>query len=296
MLRTVLVFGGSGMLGSFLIPYLESIGHKVICVGRKLNKTNGPNKIIIDDYNDGTLSNILDEYNPRFVINLAGLTNVDFCEKDPNEAYIANVSIVEMIINWINKNEKKSNLIQISTDQVYDEKGPHEESKVKLKNYYSFSKYAGELVALRSNSIILRTNFFGKSNCLDRKSLSDWVLDALKDGNEIRAFNDVYFSPLTMLSLSKYIGIIMEKPLFGVFNLGSSEGFSKADFIFSLARIFGFSTRNISRCSISESSLVAYRPRDMRMSCIKFEQNYNIKLPSLEEEIELLKEEYKNYV
>ena len=68
MLRTVLVFGGSGMLGSFLIPYLESIGHKVICVGRKLNKTNGPNKIIIDDYNDGTLSNILDEYNPRFVI------------------------------------------------------------------------------------------------------------------------------------------------------------------------------------------------------------------------------------
>tara|TARA_A100001011_G_C14321791_1_gene851129 strand:- start:12985 stop:13875 length:891 start_codon:yes stop_codon:yes gene_type:complete len=292
----VLVFGGGGLLGSSLVPYLGSIGHKVICVGRNLNKTDWTHKIIIDDYNDTTLINILDEYNPRFIINLSGLTNVDLCEKEPNEAFIANVSTVEVISNWVDKKEKKSNLIQISTDQVYDGKGPHEEGEVKLKNYYSFSKYAGELVALRSNSTILRTNFFGKSNCLSRKSFSDWALDALKNGNEIKAFKDVYFNPLTMFSLSKYIGMIIEKPLLGVFNLGSREGFSKADFIFNLARIFGFSTSNISTCSISEVNLTARRPRDMRMNCFKFEQNYNIELPTLEKEIELLKKEYKNYV
>ena len=66
-----------------------------------------------------------------------------------------------------------------------------------LTNYYSFSKYAAEL-ALRVNSTILRTNFFGKSMCEQRSSFTDWVYHSAINKQNIVLFSDVFFSPLSM--------------------------------------------------------------------------------------------------
>ena len=122
---------------------------------------------------------------------MTGLTDVEKCEKNPQKSYLSNVKIVENICNSILLIKKDCYFVHISTDHVYDGIGPHTEKDINLKNYYAFSKYASELVALKGNSIVLRTNFFGKS--FKNRGLTDWLYYSLRNKSKIKVFNDVLF-------------------------------------------------------------------------------------------------------
>ncbi|MDB4110552.1 SDR family oxidoreductase [Amylibacter sp.] len=292
-MASICILGGTGMLGASLVPFLRDLGHKVVCFSRKPKDGEA---IAVDYSNDNSLERALDACKPSFVINLAALTNVDECEKYPHLAYSANVQIVETISRWIKKNPS-CYLIQISTDHIYDGFGPHTEDKIKIVNYYGFSKYSGELAAALVPSTILRTNFFGKSKCPLRKSFSDWAFDSLHKGKQIKVFTDVQFSPLSIKYLAKYINLVISNPISGTFNLGSRDGFSKAKFVFTLAKSFNFSTKNVLCSSFKSLGLTAPRPSDMRMDCSKFEATYKcLELPTLEDQIMSIKGDYINEI
>ena len=246
------------------------------------------------DLNDpDDASGLLGKIRPEVIVNLVGLTDVDRCETQPNQAYLANVQTVENIVNWIKQEREPCHLVHISTDQVYDGIGPHTEGKVTLTNHYAFSKYAGELVAASVPSTILRTNFFGPSHCVGRISLSDWLVRSLSNGDSIQVFDDVLFSPLSMTTLSEMVELIVQKKPIGIFNVGSREGMSKADFAFAFAEKLSFSTSAMSRTSTGQVTfLKTYRPRDMRMNCSKFEKIFGMKLPPLRNEIKRVAKEY----
>lgn len=290
-MSSVCVFGGNGMLGSQLLPTLRLAGYNALCLVRTKNCDSD---IQIDYTNFESLSRILDSIKPTHIVNLAAMTNVDECESSPNQAYEANVKVVELICEWIKKNGR-CHLIQVSTDQVYDGTGPHPESRVQLLNYYSFSKYTGELVASSVPSTIIRTNFFGKSKSPSRKSFSDWAYQTLIRDERFSVFDDVFFSPLSIESLCEFIVHVTDQPISGIFNLGSEHGFSKADFVFEFARALNLPTKNISITSCRSMNLAAKRPTDMRMDCTKVKLAYgHIKLPSLLKEITKVAEEYEH--
>ncbi|MDC0277141.1 sugar nucleotide-binding protein, partial [bacterium] len=94
----IAILGASGLLGCSLIPSLRAAGYEVFCFSRKkINRLD-----IAVDYTDViSMENCLNKINPSFVINLAALTDVDECEINPNNAYLANVKVVESLCNWI---------------------------------------------------------------------------------------------------------------------------------------------------------------------------------------------------
>jgi dTDP-4-dehydrorhamnose reductase len=92
-----------------------------------------------------------------------------------------------------------------------------------------------------------------------------------------------------MRSLGVYIERVLREPRAGVFNLGSRDGMSKADFAFELAAALGLPTPSMSRGVSTQARLPAYRPKDMRLDCSAFEQAYAVRLPTLVEEIHSLR-------
>jgi len=284
----VLLLGSSGLLGSTLVPFLVSCGHEV-----KTHSRGGEAHYQVDLNDPKDAYELLGKVDPEVIINLVGLTDVDRCETQPNQAYLANVRTVENIACWIKQKNTRCHLVHISTDQVYDGINQHTEEHVTLTNYYAFSKYAGELAATSAPSTILRTNFFGRSHCAKRVSLTDWLFHALSNGDPIQVFDDVLFSPISMTALSEMIELILQKKPFGVFNLGSHGGMSKADFAFTFAEELNLSTGAMTRTSTDQVTfLKTYRPKDMRMDCSKFENTLGVKLPLLRNDIQRVAKEY----
>ncbi len=275
----ILVTGASGLLGSKLIPALRTSGYEVF--GHSNSKSGWIHADLTIKDNATALVNWI---KPNLIINLVALTNVDACEKEPKRAHQLNSEVVENIVEAMGDSAHNF-LIHISTDQVYDSPGYSMEDDIQLKNTYALSKYAGELAASKVPSTIFRTNFFGKSSIASRLSISDWILDSLRKNIPITVFDDVIFNPLALDTLTAMLILAIERRIDGVFNLGSRGAISKADFAFTLAKVYGLSSASLSCGSIQNADLFAFRPRDMSMDCTRFELAFDVKLPTILEEI-----------
>lgn len=271
------------MLGCALSPFLAAQGHTVIRHGH-----NAAVDVACDLTDRAKTASMLRTISPDSIVNLVGATNVDECERSPHTAYLLNVRTVENLVAGVT-GIGGAFLVQISTDQVYDSFGDSDENDVRLVNTYALSKYAGELAALRISAAVLRTNFFGQSRHSNHKSFSDWLLDNFRKGKEFTAFSDVSFSPLLMETLSAAIDKVLRQPTVGIFNLGSKQGMSKAEFAVALAETLDLPSAAMRRGSTTDVELKAYRPKDMCMNSCKFEQTFGMKLPRLSEEIKRLR-------
>lgn len=287
-MANVLVTGATGLLGSALVPLLQMHGHQVTSMGHSYTADINADLVSFEQ-----TTRALEQVHPEIIINLVALTDVDRCETHPQEAYLLNVKPVENLCGWIRTTSENCHLIYISSDQLYDGLGPHSEEKVTIRNHYAMSKLAGEFAAGMVSSTTLRTNFVGHSVREGRASLTDWLYGALQRGDSINVFDDVMFSPLAIDTLCYCIErCIVERPR-GVFNLGSRDGMSKADFAFAFADAIGLSaTKLIRKSSSAATALSARRPTDMRMQCERFEDRMRIKLPLLLDEIQVLANDY----
>ncbi len=287
-MNKVLITGATGLLGTTLVPHLKKCGYSVVTHAQRADAD-----FLFDLSAKKKSIEWLQQIQPNVIIHLAGLTNVELCEKLPNSAYLANTRTVENLVNWILETGTNCHFIQISTDHVYDGIGPHSEERVTITNHYAFSKYAGELAAAQVPSTILRTNFVGRSKASYRESFTDWVYNSLTSGKDVQVLNNVHFSPLSMTTLIEMIQLVVEKKPVGLYNLGSHSGISKADFCFSFADCLRLSTNRMSRVDVSHATfLKTYRPKDMRMDSSKFENALGVKLPLLSDEIKLVAKEY----
>jgi len=288
IMSKVLVTGATGLLGSALTRFLEERGHEVVRLGH-----NQVADVNADLRSYEQTKHALEQAKPEVIINLVALTNVDRCEIHPHEAYLLNVKPVENLSKWIKTADLPCHLIQISTDQVYDGEGPHDESEVTIRNHYAMSKLAGEFAAAIVPSTILRTNFVGRSNCEGRLGLSDWLYGALIGKTPVSVFDNVMFSPLAIDTLCDFIErCVVQMPL-GVFNLGSHDGMSKADFAIAFATALSLPTTNLVRTNVTaDAKFVAHRPADMRMNSERFERQMRASLPRLIDEIVDLANDY----
>mgnify|MGYP006097087223 CR=1 FL=1 len=285
----IVVFGASGRLGCTLIPYLKSCGHNVFYdfIDESTNF-----RVDLCEYED--LGRILDLHNPEIIINLAAFTDVDQCEDKPILAYLVNVKIVENIVKWIKLNNN-CYLIQLSSDHLYNGSGPHKEYNHTLTNYYSYSKFMGELVASQVSSTILRTNFIGRSKCKVRRCMTDWLMDSIINQKPFAVFDDIFFSPLSLNTLSEQIEMIVRNQIPGTYNLGSKNGLSKAELAYFFVDLLDLKAEFMRRNNSTSIKLRSYRPKDMRMDSSLFEKTFGVKLPTLKNELIKLKPLYEHY-
>lgn len=284
-----LVVGATGLLGATLVPSLKEKGASVLTLARSASADLSVDICNFDDF-AATLAGL----RPRVLINLVSMTSVEACEQSPNSAYLANAVSVENAARWIAEYSPDTHLIQISTDHVYDGLGPHLEDDLALRNMYAVTKRTGELMALTVPSTILRTNFVGKSASASRESLTDWVYNSLKRKEHVQVLSDVFFSPLAMSTLCESIILVAGAKRPGIYNLGSKGGMSKAQFDFSFAGELGLDTRFMTPLESSQAKfLKAPRPKDMIMDVTKFEETFDVTLPTLHDEIRKVADEYR---
>ena len=172
----LLITGSSGQLGITLQDLLAKY-YEIVNTTRHGNNSNTFN---LDITNKIMLKEVLDATKPDLIINLAAMTNVDLCERDPSAAKRVNFSGVENICNLFD-----GKIIQISSDYVFDGKmGPYtEDDNTNPISIYGKTKLLAEKVVLNHNdeNIVLRTNVLYSYNSKTNACFVNWVVRSLKE-------------------------------------------------------------------------------------------------------------------
>lgn len=286
-----LIFGGNGFLGSFLYEYLRK-KYSVHRVSRK--KGIGT---FVDELNQKNILKILLKIKPNIIINTIALTDVDECESNKKKALNSNFKTLKNITSTINKKLKTFEhpfLIHISTDQVYSGKGPHLEKRSKPANYYGYTKLKAEKLLTNINGCSLRTNFLGKSK--KHKNFNNWIVKNVKSDNKIFGYKNILFSPVSMNTLAKNILLISKKKFKGTYNVGSTGGISKGEYIkkFLEKNYPKFKNFELIDYNLPKNYEFAIRPYDMRLNSKKFTKKYKIKLPNTNFEVNKIINKFKN--
>lgn len=289
-MKNVLVLGASGLLGAYVSQALMEQEDLVVCLQSRNRQESFR---VFNPVNQEELFGDLSDIKPDVIVNLIAMTNVDECEFNVNEAYRVNTLLPENLSRWISNYSPKTHLIHISTDHVYTQQGYQYEKEVNPSNVYSLSKYAGELALKQVKNItILRTNFFGPSFNLHRKSFSDWIYESLRDHMRIKLANDIFFNPVSLIFLASSISRLISSPLYGIYNIGSRAGMSKYDFGVQFSKALGFGQHLIDCCNACDLTFKVTRPSDMRMNVEFIESSWG-PMPTLDNLITGVAKEYE---
>lgn len=180
----VLILGGKGRLGAALARrWSES--HEVLTLGRP--------EIDVSDL--AGLKAFLGETTCEVLVNATGLTNVDRCEKDRDEATTVNALAPELMA--LAATDRGSRFIHISTDYVFDgEKDtPYvEEDIARPLSHYGQTKLEGENRVLAANPehIVARVSWvFGP----EKPSFVDMIIERALAQERVEAISDKISCP-----------------------------------------------------------------------------------------------------
>ncbi|MGZ4985911.1 MAG: dTDP-4-dehydrorhamnose reductase [Chthoniobacterales bacterium] len=213
------------------------------------------------------------------LINCAGLTNVDGCEKYPAAAFCVNADAPEILAQICA--EKSARLIHISTDYVFDgaKSRPYrEEDEAKPISVYGQSKLEGEqrVLAVSPNHLVVRVSWvFGP----DRPSFVDWVIDQAREHETVSAVADKFSTPTYTLDL-----VEMLQPLFsssaaqGIIHLANTGECSWCEYgqwALDCCHAEGtrLRARKVNAISLSDmKNFIARRPPYTVLSTVKYEE------------------------
>lgn len=288
----ILITGGSGLLAINWASVTRANFNTVLGFHKSKVYLDGVETTAIDLDSRKDLLNQIKEINPDVVIHTAGLTNVDLCQENPKLAHYVNCSLSANVA-FVCK-ELKVKLVHISTDHLFSGIRPmlDEMACPEPLNEYAVSKFEAEksIQEFCPDALIIRTNFFGWGH-LRRQSFSDWIIENLKQGQEISLFDDVFYSPIIVEELAYCVHDLLEKNAFGIFNVVSSERISKYEFGNYVCEVFGLSKQLVKSLSIASKELSAARPKDMSLCNEKLKNTIGRVVPSIFSQIELLKQQ-----
>jgi dTDP-4-dehydrorhamnose reductase len=252
----ILITGANGMLASNLsVMYREK--HTVIATDKTAPTIPGCDNRALDITSTSD-AHLIQKLRADVVIHCAALTNVDFCEKNPDlsDKVIAEGSRI------ITEASAKAGAycIHISTDAVFDGKTGNytEESTPSPLMAYGRSKLLAEKLVAPTGALIVRTCIYGW-NRENKESLAEWMLHTLERNEPLSAYSDLSFSPILVNNLGDALIELASLKQRGILNVAGSEGCTKLAFAHALARVFGLDERLIR--PISSDSVSGRAPR-----------------------------------
>lgn len=157
------------------------------------------------------------------LINCAALTNVDYCETHPEEAFAINARAVRQIAEICTRQHARC--IHISTDYVFDgtKRTPYCEGDPALPlSVYGASKQQGDLELLDVSPAHLAARVswvFGP----DRPSFIDQILKRALETDQLQAIGDKWSTPTYTLDLVEWLRpLLWENPVGGYIHLAQT--------------------------------------------------------------------------
>ena len=218
-MKKIWITGAEGHIGTALIDLLEGVEYQLL--------PTDINEVDITKIDEVT--QFVHVNRPDVVINCAGLTDVQECENNVDEAYRVNAIGVRNVA--LAANEVNAKVIQISTDDVFDKESriPYNEfDNVHPRTIYGKSKEAGEkiLTQLLNRFVIIRSSWIYGIG----RDFVDEVLRNVGQGKTMEVPNNQYAAPTSAKELAKVIRYFIDNEEYGLYHVVCPGSGSRYEF------------------------------------------------------------------
>lgn len=263
--QKILIFGGSGQIGSVAIKQLA-----------KKFKIIAPTHSRVDVTNRDAVLKYLKKVKPAQILYIAGYTNTDGAREEAGKAFLLNAGAVLHITSFVAK--YKIPFHYLSTELVFNgekSKTPYTEKDIPdplLIN--GKTKQLGELATLsasKENSVIrlimCYSPFFEKKGDLARL-----VAKKLSAGETVSATDNQLINPIYVYHLVSAISKILEKKSSGIFHVGATTFTTPYKFARMVAQALKLDESKILAVKFKDFSKTRpeLRPKDQWLDTKKF--------------------------
>jgi dTDP-4-dehydrorhamnose reductase len=259
----VAVTGANGLLGGEAVAQLAR-RHEVLALGRgPCRLPPGAYRWVEADLGDGhSVEAALRAFRAEAVLHAGAATDVDGCERDPEQAWRVNVGGCEQAARACRA--LGARLVAVSTDYVFDgEDGPYSEEEVpNPRGVYARTKRCGEEAALllAADCAVARVAVVYSSRPGAKASFATQVVEKLLRGEPVKAFSDqIVSTTLAASGAAMCAELLLETDYRGVLHASDATVLDRVEFARRLVQRFGLAGE-ILPVRTADVKLLAPRP------------------------------------
>jgi dTDP-4-dehydrorhamnose reductase len=301
-MKKILITGASGFLGWHLCHALKEDFEVHALYYRQNFDLEGQHWHRLNLLEEKKIKPFVEQLQPELIIHLAAIANANFCEEHPALSHHINVYSTITLAEVAEALEIP--LMFSSTDLVFNGNGgPYAEDDFPYPlSVYGEQKLAAEEALLSDfeDTMVFRLPLlFGWGPDYSKNFFKQWV-NALKNGEEITAFEDEYRTPISGAEAARGIRLAMnyfmenrhqEGSFERLFHLAGTELISRYDFANLISRLFELDDSLILTKLRADLPMAAARPKDVGLDSSLAETLLQFKALVLETQIENLKKE-----
>jgi len=267
----VLITGCGGMLGQAIYKQFSN-ECTVLATDIDLNES----WLAYCDVRDlSSVLKVAKEFKPDLLINLAALTDLEYCEKNPEDSWLTNGLGQENVCLVANK--LNIPVVYISTAGIFDGKQEfyHDFDVPNPLSIYGQSKYYGETITQRltNKHYIFRAGWMmGGGTKKDKKFISK-VFKQIKSGaKELFVVDDKLGTPTYTVDFAKSIFKILGTDYYGLYNMVCEGSASRYDVALEFLKCLKLDDRikiNIVKSDYFKKEYFAPRPLSEKLINLK---------------------------
>ena len=241
-MKKIYIAGAGGMLGEALFNVFKK-NYTLKCSDIDINE----NWIsYLDIRKHSEYREDVKNFFPDYLFHIGALTDLEYCEKHPEETYLTNTLSVKSATNIAN--ELNIPLIFISTAGVFDgmKEFYDDWDAPNPKNHYGKSKYNAEKFIQKNatNSIICRAGWMMGGGPRKDKKFVNKIIKQIKEGKkELNVVDDKAGTPTYTYDFAKNLKIIIENKFFGLYNLVGQGKANRFDVACKILEILNLSNK-----------------------------------------------------
>jgi CDP-6-deoxy-D-xylo-4-hexulose-3-dehydrase len=285
------VIGASGLVGRTLMRVLENNQFEVTGTyaahpADRLTRLDISDSSVVRAY--------FRQVRPEIVFLTAALTNVDYCEDHPDEAFRINTEGTKHVAQEAGRYGSK--LVFYSTDYIFDGRdGPYDETAQPCPiSIYGKSKLEAEraIQEILEDYLILRTTVvYG----WDRRSMNFamQVYHKLQGGAPLQVPEDQVGNPTLVDYLAEASVRLIQQETRGIVNVVGKDLVPRSEFGKALARVFGMDPELISPVPTARLGPRAQRPLQGGLQTEKLARSLGTEAMSLQEALKRLRRQWR---
>lgn len=194
----------------------------------------------VRDYQE--ISKSIKDFCPDLIINLAALTDMEYCERNPSSAWLTNALGAENVA--LVAKQMDATYVYISTAGIFDGKQDYysEFDTPNPLSVYAKSKYYGERFAVeqvRKHYVVRAGWMMGGGPRKDKKFINKIYKQIVNGSDTLHVVNDKSGTPTYTVDFAAGVQKLIESDLYGVYNQVCSGSATRYDVAVEFVRLLG---------------------------------------------------------